>query len=297
MAEDPIHLNPVRSRQLRGGDWVVVAEGSAPLVVSEDVAAALVSGTQSLMSPAADSLAPILHEAGFLTSSPPARAPSPPSPPSTHAWKVALAALWATGLTAALIAISMLFTQGIPTGADVMASGHHPAVVAIVAIAIAVATAVPHEIAHVIFGRTFSRPRSAVRLDPRRAVATTRLTHIWVWPLSPRLAAVSAGLVVDLSLLGAALVWRETTGAWVAEVGVAVLVMRIVWQLRVHRNCDGRHIAKMLIDDPTVEAGRRGAATPVNWMWRGLVALGVIAETSLVVVWIGPAVLRVAGIL
>lgn len=300
VADSSVRFKPVRSRRLRGGAWVIVASGSEPLIVPDEIEHALASGATSTR-PDFVALCDVMSEAGFVVSGRDGAMTPLPSPPDTPAWTVARWALWMIGLIMAVAAAILLVKNGIPTGADVISAEAHPMVVVVLAITIAAVTSVPHELAHVLFGKTFRQHRGSVRLDPRRAAATTSLTHVWTWPLSSRLAAVSAGLVVDLCFLVVALATRETTGSWVATVGVAILLMRIVWQLRVHRNCDGRHIAKMLIDNPMIEVETqqaiklRQAATPVTWLWGGLVALGIVAELSLLVVWIGPAVLRVVG--
>lgn len=122
---------------------------------------------------------------------------------------------------------------------------------------------------------------------------------------SPRLAAVSAGIVVDLAFLTFAFVLRATTGAWVATVAVTVMVMRIVWQLRFHRNCDGRHVAKMFIDNLTIDTdskqaliARLWASAPRSaWSWLAIAATGVLAELALIAVWLAPATLRLLGVL
>lgn len=75
---------------------------------------------------------------------------------------------------------------------------------------------------------------------------------------------------------------------------MTVMVMRIVWQLRFHRNCDGRHIAKMLIDNPTIDTDTRQALTartwtsapPSSWFWSAIVAVGVLAELALFAAWL-----------
>lgn len=297
-----VRFKPARSRRLRGGEWVIVASGSEPLVVPEEIAHALASGATPTR-PDFTALCGMMSEAGFVLTGRDATMTRLPSPPNTPAWTVARRALWIVGFIMVVAAAVLLVKNGIPTGVDVIFAEVPPMVVVVLAIVIAVVTSVPHEFAHVLFGKTFYLNSGSVQLDPRRAVATTSLTHVWTWPLSSRMAAVSAGLVVDLCFLVIALAAREATGSWFATVSVAVLLMRIVWQLRFHRNCDGRHIAKMLIDNPMIEIETRQAfkgdkaVTRVARLWGSLVVLGIAAELSLLVVWVGPAVLCAVGVI
>ncbi len=297
-------LKPVRTRELRDGMWVAVAEDSEPLVVNEAIAKALcdpggIEGDSTL-----DPLTETLSDAGFTDGSSGVSL-RPPSAPVSAGWKAARAVLWALGAALFTASAALLLHGGVPTGADAISVGPHPLLAVTVAVGVALVTAVPHELAHVMFGRAFGHRRGSVRVKVRRASATTNLTHVWAWSASPRLAAVSAGIVVDLAFLTLALMLRATTGAWVATVAVTVMVMRIVWQLRFHRNCDGRHIAKMLIDNPTIEADTKRALTPrlwtstprSAWLWLAVAAAGVLAELALFAMWLAPAALRLLGVL
>ncbi|WP_157085823.1 hypothetical protein [Devriesea agamarum] len=295
-------LKPVRARELSDGMWVVIADDAEPLVVSEPVARALVKQNEpaSILAPVANTLL----DAGFMHDSA-EEARQPPAAPVSAGWKAARAVLWVAGTALCISAIVLLLQGGIPTGADVISAGSHPLLAMAVALAIVIITAVPHELAHVGFGRAFVRTRGSVRLRVRQAVATTNLTHVWAWPLSPRLAAVAAGVIADCAFLTAALVWRALTGSWIATVAVAVMVVRLVWQFRFHRKCDGRYIAKMLFDDPMIDtetrmslAIRPWTSVPrTAWLWLTLVAFGALSELGLLAIWLVPAVLRLLGVL
>ena len=298
-----VRHKPTQIRQLRGGMWVVVALGSEPLVTDRAIAEALRDPRSVQDTSPLGALAETLTVAGFMDISA-AASPRPPAAPSSAGWRIARALLWALGAALFSTSAVLLLDGGLPTGSDVISAGEHPVIVVAVAVGIAIAIAAPHELAHVIFGRTIGRRRGSVRLQPGRASATTELTHVWAWPSSARLAAVSAGIVVDLVFLTAALAWRATTGSWGATVAVAVMAARVVWQLRFHRNCDGRHIAKMLIDSPTVDADtkralttRRWSAPRSTWLWLALASAGVLAELSLFAIWVVPAALRLVGLL
>ncbi|WGH86849.1 hypothetical protein [Auritidibacter ignavus] len=300
--EQAIRLKPVRGRKLRDGMWVVVADGSEPLVVSEPVAHALRAQDDhaSIIAP----LAATLSDAGFMCDfSEEVR--QPPAAPVSGRWKVARATLWVAGAALCPSATVLLLQGGIPTGADVISAGSHPLLVIAVALALAITTAVSHELAHIGFGRRFARPGGTVRIRVLQAAATTNLTHVWAWPLSPRLSAVAAGVVVDFAFLTTALAWRALPGSWIATVAVAVMVLRLVWQFRFHRNCDGRHMAKMLLDAPTIDTVTRKLLTarlwtsaPITpWLWLALVAVGALAELALLAIWLVPAILRLLGVL
>ncbi|HZK06238.1 MAG TPA: hypothetical protein VFC82_10420 [Actinomycetaceae bacterium] len=297
-------LKPVRVRELRDGMWVAVAEDSEPLVVNEAIAKALCDPDAIEASSTLGPLTETLSDAGFTDSSADGLL-RPPSAPVGAGGRAARAVLWALGAAFFTASAALLLLGGVPTGADAISVGPHSLLTITVAVGIAIITAVPHELAHVMFGRTFGRRRGSVRVKVRRASATTNLTHVWAWSSSPRLAAVSAGIVVDLAFLTLVLVLRTTTGAWVATVAATVMVMRIVWQLRFHRNCDGRHIAKMLIDNPTIDTDTKRALTArlwtsaprSAWLWLAVVAACVLAELALFAVWLAPAALRLLGVL
>lgn len=295
-----VPLKPVRGRKLRDGMWVVVADGSEPLVVSEPVARALVEQGYS-----PSSLAPIvetLAEAGFVSDMS-EEIPQPPAAPMSVGWTFARAMLWVAGAGFCVSTALLLLRDGIPTGADIISVGSHPLQAIAMALAIAIFTAIPHELAHVCFGGRLARSGDSVRVRALQAVATTSLTHVWAWPLSPRLSAVAAGIVVDFGFLTTALAWRALTGSWIAAVAVAVMVVRIVWQFRFHRNCDGRHIAKMLLDAPMIDTEARKllsttlwtSAPRTAWLWLTLVIVGALAELALLAIWLVPAVLRLLG--
>lgn len=301
---DAARLKPVQVRRLRGGLWVAVAHGSEPLVVNATVASAMArrpgeNGRPRALPP---DLLDTLVDAGF-TYDGSHRIAEPAAPPGSGAWRLARAGLWVSMVVLATMAAALLVAGGPPTGADLVPAGVHPALAVAIALGIAVLTAVPHELAHVVFGRTMRQRRGGVRLRTARASATTTLTHTWAWPGSARLAAVCAGLTVDLLFLVAALAVRAAGGGWVATVAVTVLVMRIVWQLRFHRNCDGRHALTMLIDDPVIDSDTRHrlrarewhAMTTDNRLWAAALIVGVAAELSLVAVWLVPAAVALLG--
>lgn len=302
MIDSSARFKPIQSRRLTGGTWVIVADGSEPLIVPEWVVHALEPGAIPADSPDVEALLDTMVEAGFVAVHPETEVRPLPSPPMSSTWWVVRGLLWGVGLFAAVAAAFMLIQQGIPTGADLMSIDSHPIFVLLWAMVIALATAVPHELAHIVFGKTLGQQRGSLRVDRLRAVATTNITHVWAWPLSSRLAAVSAGLVIDLVCLVIALAAREAMASGIATIAVVVLIIRIVWQLRFHRNCDGRHAVKMLLDDPAIQIdlwqliGRQGVGTRASWSGVCFAVLGVAAELSLLTVWVGPAVLSVAGV-
>lgn len=305
LRDTSMRLKAVRSRRLRDGRWVVVAEGSEPIVTTETVAHDL-GGEECLEASLIEAqLTEALVEAGFVSEDADISCIAPPKAPRSVTWRAARGSLWVVSGLLVAIAAWFLVRDGLPTGLGVASAGPSPALALTAAIGVAIVTSVPHELAHVVFGRTTHRRFGSVRLDTKRAAATTSLTHVWAWPLSARLAALCAGLVVDLGFLVMFLVVRASTDAWIATVGIAVLVMRIVWQLRFHRNCDGRHAAKMLFDNPVIEDEVRREFAERRWtgpswvplVWKSLMALGVLAEVSLFLVWVAPAILRLVGLL
>jgi hypothetical protein len=297
-------LKPVRARRLRDGMWVVVAKESEPLVVSETVAKTLQEREEvealSVLNPLIDTLS----DAGFMSSSTEAEE-RPSGAPVSFGWKTARTVLWMIGATFFLVSIVLLLHGGMPTGADIISAGSHPLLAIAVATGIAIVTAVPHELGHAMFGNVLGYRHNFIRIQARQATATTNLTHVWTWPLSPRLAAVTAGLIIDLGFLTLALLLRIITASWIATIAVSVIVLRILWQFRFHRNCDGRHIAKMLLDDPLIDVKTKEKFTTRSrisiphaaYWWLILIFIGILVELALLAVWFAPAVLKMLGAL
>lgn len=287
MTQPKLTLKQVSSRPLRGGEWVVVAPRAEPLVLNAATKDALESY------PATGDELPAeftnaLAEAGYVTGvESDTHGEMVPYPPS----KSLRFFVWFVGLLALAASLWLLSQTGIPWGSAFIQE-QPIMLVGAVSIAIALLSAVPHELAHIWLGRA---NLSGVRLA--QAVATTDLSHTWVWPAGARFLAVCGGFIVDLILFSTFLaiyLWLELWWAWV---GSATLLMRILWQFRFHRNCDGRILATFAFDQPAIaelvrekELDKRLAT-----VWISLVVLGFAVDLLLVLGWLGPPVVELLG--
>jgi hypothetical protein len=298
-AAQMLQVKPINSRQLRSGAWVIVAYDAAPLVLSGEMHAMLSRRHLQDLETESPLLWGALHDAGYLTSQP-GFAGKVPVAPMSKTWRTARFILWAAGIVLVPWILWLSIKIGIPHGADVISAGPHPIGVLMVAVSVAIGTAIPHELAHMFFGRS-RRGQGALSLG--QAVATTELSHVWAWPVSPRFAAVAAGLVVDALFLVVFLTAWHIGGSQWPMIAATIVFVRMVWQLRVHRNCDGRHLLKLLLDDPAVEVeagsasrghGSSSASRGAN-IWRICSAIGVLVELLMAFYWLIPALLRLIG--
>lgn len=297
----PDQLKPIQCRELRDGLWVLVASNSDPLVVDRTTAQALMAVASVPMAETTLSVEVLdaARQAGFLRAD--RNATPVTEEPVGLRWRVARTILWCALLGLLPAATLLLAVQEAPTGAALVPA-QVPAVVGLaLSLAVAAVTATLHEYLHVLYGRTSAARRSGISLNLRRAVATTDLTHTWAWGISARAAAVTAGISADLGVLVSSLIVRGLWPNWVASLIAGTVLARIIWQLRVHRRSDGRHLVKFLIDDPLIDVATwsqirsRGVASlrarSITWVLT--VFVGVTAECVLVAFWFIPAIYQI----
>lgn len=290
-------LKSLQCRELRGGLWVAVARNSDPLVVDRTSAEALTNAAtaSTMQTKLGVELLEAVRQAGFIRADSDTR-PLPEEPVGRR-WRVARATLWVTLLGLLAAAILLLVKQGAPTGSALVPAQVPVAAGLALSLAVATVTATLHECLHVLYGRTSTARHSGVTLNLRLAVATTDLTHTWAWGASARSAAVAAGISADLAVLVSSLIVRGFWPNWVASLIAGTVLARIIWQFRVHRRSDGRHLVKFLIDDPLVDVetwgqirlGRVKSLRARNVAWIVTVFAGVTAECLLVALWLIPA--------
>lgn len=300
----PPVVKRVRTRRLRDGSYVAVAHGAAPLVVDERTALALERSSADQYQLIDVSLQAFLDESDF-TSNEGDEGDAPPASPSSRTSRVVSVSLGVAALLLAITGCALFFHLGLPSYRSLVPSNVNPAGAVVTALVVAIATAIPHELAHVVFGRTRRFRQRGLSFQILKGTATTNLTHVWAWTTPHRMAATGAGLVVDLAFLTFFMAATVFSTHWSLEVASAVMVLRILWQLRIHRNCDGRHMLKMLLDDPllTSNVAASGARSwksgrPIRHrIWALATICGITIEAAIILVWIGPALLLVAGIL
>ncbi|WP_017471377.1 hypothetical protein [Amphibacillus jilinensis] len=277
-------LKPVSVRQLKNGMWIVLAEDTTPLVVDEAFARAL---TEHGALSAYDDALSILKDNGFYKEVS-SEIKSLPKEPSSLNWKISMYLLFIIGLMSAMVAFILTAFNGLFTGIDIM-NAPTPVFITIPFIIIfSLATTLVHEFMHVVFARSHRSMFGGIRLKFLQAKAYVSMTHIWVWPLTARLAALSAGLVFDFFLLASLLIIQLFTTNGLLATAISIQWLRITWQFRFHKNCDGQLMALSILDNPTVAIEKTDHSIRDVRMWRRFEIIGHLVNLFIFIYWIFP---------
>jgi putative peptide zinc metalloprotease protein len=150
-------------------------------------------------------------------------------------WWSAFAGLAAFSLG---IVVAALATHTVAAGHLLLPDASLGAAIGVLA-ALSSVTAAAHELAHVAVARAYGlSPRLGFSQRGLWPVAKTNLASLWSLPPRLQWRPVAAGLMVDVSLLAAALVTAAVTASAVADVAVAVLAARILWQAQWYLRTD-----------------------------------------------------------
>lgn len=192
-----------------------------------------------------------------------------------------------------LSASALLVAGTVPAGGAFAPPGVPPLLAAAVAVLVAVVTTALHESAHVLTGRPRGGPLPRVRLRWWRAVTTADLTHTWGWAKPHQLAALGAGVAVDLAVLAAFAGWTALGGGWFPRLVVAVLVARLIWQGGTHRRTDVYFAVAAVLDSPSP---RQAGSPRVRRLFAALAALGVCLDLVLLYGWLWRWIAAVTGL-
>ncbi|WP_140424644.1 hypothetical protein [Corynebacterium bovis] len=290
-----MNLKPVSARKLRSGSWVVVADGSAPLVMTEELKDEMIHGEIDSCELSLD----LLRESGFIADSA-TTCPSIPTADDIPLGTISTPALWTIGRLSVLTLTKHFITL---RRKPLSGPGKAPASVVRVllsAVASGVLGSIPHEASHIYFGAAWRSGKNPLHVSVLKGTATTSLTHVWTWGVRERLTAVSSGIIIDLASLAALELLNKRKPSSLLSVASSMTAARLSLQLRFHRNCDGRHIAMLLIDNPDIAAECRDFAKTKSLasaprevkLWFTLEAIGRLIEVSSIFYWIVRPALR-----
>ncbi|WP_100332622.1 hypothetical protein [Bacillus xiapuensis] len=281
-----LFLKPVFSRKLKSGKWIVLAEEAVPLVVDEELAKCLAQSRDELECYSEDVLN-ILKENGFYADSSTEMKKLPKESTSLQ-WKLARGILFIIGALSSITVLVLTLFYGVPSGSKII-NDSVPLLINILYIVIfSLSTTLVHELMHVIFARTFGYKAGGLRLQFSKAKATVSMTHIWLWSFLSRFAALSAGVIFDFFLLACLSLVNLVITNWMLTAAISILWLRIIWQFRFHKNCDGQLIALSVLDNPMLALEQTDEADKDVQTWRKLKIIGYLVDAIIVVYWLIP---------
>ncbi|MEK4670295.1 hypothetical protein [Niallia sp. FSL R7-0271] len=239
----------IASRNLKNGKAVIIASDSIPLVVDREIADSLIKNPMFLNNCNPD-VRSLFEESGYFRKFD-EEANILPIEQTTTRWNFYRKLSLLVGILSLIIIIFALpFTGGIPTGNKILAQNVHFFYTFLFVIFVSVLSSLLHEYMHIFFSNSAKRSKDIIKIRFIKSTATVSMSHIWVWSLFPRFIALSAGLISDLFLLAIVTVTQVFIANWILIVTSAVLWVRILWQFRFHKKCDGQLIFQTLLDNP-----------------------------------------------
>ncbi len=158
-----------------------------------------------------------------------------------------------------------------------------------------VITTILHEFMHIIFSNNLSHMKGVVKFSIKKAVAYVPLSHVWTWPLPSRLAAISAGVILDLFWLSCITLARTYHDSELLILISFVLLLRIIWQLKFHKKSDGRYFVMMLMDNPFIDSdyknNRSNLTTCEIVVWKLCMIIGRAVDVYFVALLVVPILL------
>ena len=274
-------LKEVYSRELKNGECVVVAAGTDALVVDKLVAAKMGAGVEAEKVFDEQSLK-LIEECGFCVDE---KAPERciPKEMTGRLGSFSKGMLIGIGCLSLVTVISLSIMYGVPVGDALLQHGHATIAAVMIFITTAFITTIIHEMAHMYYSGAFQMNSSIVIFNWKKAIASVPMSHIWVWSLYSRVCAIAAGIIADLLILSCVLVLQVFFDNWVFYIIASALWVRILWQFRFHRNCDGRLLILTILDAPYTDAldqkGKR--------VFKVFCAIGIVVELIIIVLWLG----------
>lgn len=153
-------------------------------------------------------------------------------------------------------------------------------------------TTILHECMHMIFANNINNIKGALNLSIKKSTAYVSLTHIWTWTLLSRIIAISAGVILDTILLAGIVALRTIFDSEILELFSIIMFLRIIWQLRFHKNSDGKYFIMMLIDNPFIDIDYKYNRYFLNkyekFLWKTCLLIGGLVDFYLLIFWLIP---------
>lgn len=290
-----LYIKPISYRKIKNGNWVILTDKSGLLVVDGVTGESLVEEKKCVYDN--DEVMNILNENGFLTDSAD-YIKKVPNEKKDLKWRIMKYLLFIVGFISVFIILALVPMIGIPIGNELINNEVSLWVSLIFIITFSMSTAFLHELMHILYAQNWNLKFGGLDFSIRKASAIVSMTHVWTWSFIGRIAAVSAGVILDLLILACLYLAQLVCSSWIITAGSSVLWLRIIWQFRFHKNCDGKIMAMMIIDNPMIDID---ASDSKNWNskdkeftnWIKLKNVGSIVEATILVFWIIPFVLTV----
>ncbi|WP_279403869.1 hypothetical protein [Secundilactobacillus kimchicus] len=229
-----------------------------------------------------------LKDMGFLKDSD-EPVPRPIVESKSTGWIIARTTFLIIGIISALYVGYTTLIRGIPTG-NLLIAEHIGLLENIIFIVLfSIVTTIAHELMHLLFGQ-LTPSKAGLHISAKTAVAKVSLSHVWVWSRLGRTAAVSAGVVLDLVELAVLSGLWLYSDAWFLPVACAILWVRILWQLRIHKRTDGQLVIAMISDNPSMLADLRNKRTAEITL---INILGRMMSILIIVGWLLPLIMRI----
>ena len=284
-----LKLNPISYRKLKNGSWILLASKDEPIVVDKETKDILLNKT---LDPTLyeDGFTQILREGGFIESTS-EKNTELCKESSTKVWLFLRIMILSIGLTSLISVLISIFIFRVPIGDSLLPKDIPIGKSLLFALVFSLATTTIHELMHITFGESWHKTHK-FNIFATRSVATVSLSHIWTWSLLGRIAAVCAGMAIDLfflTILTYAQVWINS---WMLIVACSLLWLRILWQLRLHKRSDGQLLISICLDDPFLNSELKTHSNLLNRMTI-IKLFGYFFSLILISIWLIPFILRI----
>lgn len=93
---------------------------------------------------------------------------------------------------------------------------------------------------------------------------------------------------LDIFLLACFFIGNMLLPNWMISLGISILSLRIIWQFRFHKNCDGQLIVLSILDDPTLAIESEDNNSRNARIWMKLKIIGYCVDLFIIIYWILP---------
>lgn len=247
------YIKPLSTRKTRDGEWIIIANDSELIIVDECIAKTIFDAQNNSKLDDVE-LISILEDNKFLTEFPDYNLKLPEENKSFF-WNILRTILFLIGIVS-FIFVFVFFLNNSQTFFNI--NFHNKIFNNIIFIIFfLLSTTFFHEMMHILFSQNWLLKNRSIKLSLHKSISTVNMTYIWTWSLFGRLSALAAGIILDTSTLAILLLLKNHSDFQGLDIAIYILFLRILWQFRFHKNCDGKLIAMMLIDDPMIDLETR----------------------------------------
>lgn len=294
-----LQLKPVCIRNLKGEQWVAVAANSEVLVIeNEKVVNGLQHWDKEKHNIDEETLKILIESGFFVEPESQSETITIPEDKQTIKWKIMRYMLIGIGICSFVNLICLIPFIGVHFGNKIIPKGVALWIVILFCLAVSILSTILHELLHMIYARTFDGKNKGIKLKMKKAMVTVTMSHIWVWKFTSRMVALVAGLVSDLFFLSCLYTLQLFVDSWMLTTASSIMYIRILWQFRFHKNCDGKYIAMSFLDNPVIDIDSKciDYVAKDALLWKKLEKIGCILEVILILFWLIPFVLKIVEV-